>query len=131
MEYKDYLLIFKSGNSYILFDEDAIIINKIFEYKINDLKNNIKVGFPINSLDKCLDKLETLNINFLIVDNKAIIKKQNYEVNNFSNYIESVFEYISINNKVKVINDFIKSMNDNNKKIELVHKIEKIIKMYQ
>ena len=131
LEYKDYLILFKSGNFYLSFDEDAIIMNKVFNYKINDLKSNIKVGFPVNSLNKCLEKLKNLNINFLIIDNNEIIKKQNNDINNFSNYIGGVFEYISINNKIKVINEFIKSMNDNNKKIELIHKIEETIKMYQ
>lgn len=131
LEYKEYLILFKSGNFYLSFDEDAIIMNKVFNYKINDLKSNIKVGFPVNSLNKCLEKLKNLNINFLIIDNNEIIKKQNNEINNFSNYIGGVFEYISINNKIKVINEFIKSMNDNNKKIELIHKIEETIKMYQ
>lgn len=131
LEYKEYLILFKSGNFYLSFAEDAIIMNKVFNYKINDLKSNIKVGFPVNSLNKCLEKLKNLNINFLIIDNNEIIKKQNNDINNFSNYLGGVFEYISINNKIKVINEFIKSMNDNNKKIELIHKIEETIKMYQ
>lgn len=131
LEYKDYLILFKSGNFYLSFDEDAIIMNKVFNYKINNLKSNIKVGFPVNSLNKCLEKLKNLNINFLIIDNNEIIKKQNNDINNFSNYLGGVFEYISINNKIKSINEFIKSMNDNNKKIELIHKIEETIKMYQ
>ena len=40
LEYKDYIILFKSGNFYISFDEDAVILNELFNFKINELKNN-------------------------------------------------------------------------------------------
>ena len=49
-EYKEYVILFKSGNFYISFDEDSTILNKIFGYKIVDLKNNrhVRKGFSSN-----------------------------------------------------------------------------------
>lgn len=67
------MILFKSGNFYISFDEDATVLNEIFNLKINELKNNIKVGFPINSLDKYIKDLNNLGINYLITSNKEII----------------------------------------------------------
>ena len=38
LEYKDYLIIFKSGSFYISFDEDATILHNLFNYKFVELK---------------------------------------------------------------------------------------------
>ena len=35
----------------------------MFNFKINELKNNIKVGFPIHSLDKYINALNDYSIN--------------------------------------------------------------------
>lgn len=46
LEYIDYPILFKSKSIYVPFDKDTtIILNKLFCYKINELKNNIKVVF--------------------------------------------------------------------------------------
>lgn len=131
LDYQDFLLIIKSGNFYVLFDEDAIIMNKLFGFKINDLKNNIKVGFPVNSIDKYINMLKELEINYLIIENMEIVDESINDNNSFNDYKESVFEYISINNKIDNIVEYVKNIDDKNVKIELVHKIEEIIKMYQ
>ena len=64
LDYKEYVILFKSGNFYISFDEDSVILNKVFNYKIVEMKNNIKVGFPLNNIDMVIDKLKELNINY-------------------------------------------------------------------
>ena len=64
MEYNNYIIMIKSGSFYVSFNEDAIILNKIFGYKIVSLKNNIKVGFPINLRDKNINILENKKINW-------------------------------------------------------------------
>ena len=46
-EYDNYILLFKSGSFYIGFNEDAIVLHKLFNYKIVTMKNSIKVGFPL------------------------------------------------------------------------------------
>ena len=44
----------KSGGFYICFDDDAIIISCLCNYKIN----NGRVGFPINAINKVTNLLE-------------------------------------------------------------------------
>ena len=100
LDYKEYVILLKSGNFYISFDEDSIILNKLFNYKIINLKNNIKIDFPLNSIDLVLRKLEKLRINYVIIDNKNIINQKEYEDNNFSKFTSSVFEIISINSRI-------------------------------
>ena len=52
LNYPCYLLLFKYGNFFIALNDDAIILNRILNYKIIDLKPHIKVGFPLNSIKK-------------------------------------------------------------------------------
>ncbi|MGN0974193.1 MAG: hypothetical protein ACI4OT_05560, partial [Bacilli bacterium] len=97
LEYKDYVILFQSGNFCISFDEDAIVLNELFNFKINELKNNIKVGFPLHSLDKYINSLNDYNINYLVIFNKEIITKKTFDNNSYNNYSKSVFDIISIN----------------------------------
>lgn len=46
----------KSGGFYIFFDDDAIIISFLCNYKIN----NGRVGFPINTINKVTNLLEDI-----------------------------------------------------------------------
>lgn len=123
LEYKEYVILFKSGSFYISFDEDSLILNKVFNYKILELKNNIKAGFPLNSLDTVINKLKELSINYIIIEDKNIKEKYEVENNNFSKYTSSVFEVISINNRIDKIVDKLKSI-DNDKVKEILNEIE-------
>lgn len=126
LEYKEYVILFKSGSFYISFDEDSLILNKVFNYKILELKNNIKAGFPLNSLDTVISKLEELNISYIIIEDKNIKEKYQSETNNFSKYTSSVFKIISINNRIDKIVDKLKSI-DNNKIKNILDEIEIMI----
>ena len=123
LEYKEYVILFKSGSFYISFDEDSLILNKLFNYKILNLKNNIKVGFPLNSLDNVISKLKELNINYIIIEDKDIKEKYEVEDNTFSKYTSSVFEVISINNRIDKIVDKLKSIHIDKVK-EILDEIE-------
>lgn len=126
LDYKEYVILFKSGSFYISFDEDSIILNKLFNYKIINLKNNIKIGFPLNSIDLVLRKLEKLRINYVIIDNKNIINQKEYEDNNFSKFTSSVFEIISINSRIEKIIEKLKSI-DNDSIKDILGKIESVV----
>ena len=121
LEYKEYVILFKSGSFYISFDEDSIILNKLL-----NLKNNIKVGFPLGNINNVTSKLEELKINYIIIDNKSIVKKYENEDNNFKEFTSSVFEVISINNRINKIVDKLKNM-DNDKIKDVLSKIESMI----
>ena len=126
LDYKEYVILFKSGSFYVSFDEDSLILNKVFNYKILELKNNIKAGFPLNSLDTVINKLKELSINYIIIEDKNIKEKYEVENNNFSKYTSSVFEVISINNRIDKIVDKLKSI-DNDKVKEILDEIEIMI----
>ncbi len=92
-----------------------------------ELKNNIKVGFPLNSLDTVINKLKELSINYIIIiEDKNIKEKYEVENNNFSKYTSSVFEVISINNRIDKIVEKLKRMDNDNIK-EILDEIESMI----
>ena len=63
----------KSGGFYICFDDDAIIISFLCNYKIN----NGRVGFPINTINKVTNLLEDNSINYIIKENMEEKEKKN------------------------------------------------------
>ena len=59
---KDYVLIVKQNGKFCyVYDTDALIFNYIFDYKII---SGLRCGFPNNSLEKVLNKLEELKISY-------------------------------------------------------------------
>lgn len=93
-ENTDKLYLFKSGIFYIAIEDDAKKLSELFNFKLNNLNNTVmKCGFPQKRLEFYIDKLNSLNILFEIVD-------LNYsKVDNYSDYLN--------NNKIK---DIIKSI---------------------
>jgi len=86
MKYLKYIILIKSGNFYIALGDDAKIINNILGYQIKEFSNTVKIGFPIISLNKVLDKLDTLKINYMIIDKNVDLKKK-YNKNNYNKYL--------------------------------------------
>ena len=76
-EYEKYILLLKFGSFYVALEEDVAILNKIFGFKIKETNRFIKVGFPLNSLNKVTNILDSKNINYIVYD-KEIKKKEKY-----------------------------------------------------
>lgn len=88
--YKETLVLIHSGNFLYTFLEDATIMNYLFGYKIIDNR----VGFPISIAEKIKLKLNSLNVDYLIVE------KDSYFFTTFNKYNN----YINVNKKaLKVI----------------------------
>lgn len=126
LDYRDYLILIKCGNFYECIDTDAFILNKIMGYKLKRLSNTFKAGFPINSLDKVIDKLFNENINYIIVDNE-IIEIKEFDNNTYSNYNfndkDIFYNSLRIERIINYLND-----NINNDINDILDKIENIIK---
>ena len=60
----DSIVMIKVGTFYHIYDKDMIIINYLFKYKIID----DRVGFPVSALNKVINKLKKLKINYYIDD---------------------------------------------------------------
>ena len=127
LNYSDYIIIFKIGNFYNVLNDDCIVLNNIFNYKIVDKDSYIKTGFPYSSLDKVITKLDIEHINYLVIENNNILDKHNYEDNHYSHYQNTINQY---NYGYKKINYLFKYLKDNllNDNInDIVEQIEEII----
>ncbi len=129
VDYKDYLILIKSGVFYECISKDALIMDKIFGYKIKKLNNTFRSGFPVKNIASVIDILEKNNLNYIIVNNDAIEKKYECDNNKYSNYnfdmdlilydfvqIEKIIKYLSDNildeNISKKINIIIKTLEE-------------------
>ena len=124
--YKNYLIILKTGVFYICINDDAFILNKLFSYKIREFNSYKRIGFPINSLNKVLKRLERLNINYIVYDNK-IITKVSFTNNSYNKYKIDINTYNSYLRRIKNINSIlVDRINSNNLK-DILGKIENIL----
>lgn len=67
---KDKLYLFRCGNFYIFINDDAKEICNVTTLKLTSVGNNLKCGFPVNSLDKYLNLFNNLKLNIEIVENE-------------------------------------------------------------
>lgn len=122
--YKNYIILIRNGNFYLALNDDSIVLNNIFKFKIIELKNFIKCGFPLDSIYKVTDTLDDLNINYLIYDNNITYKKK-YTTNNYLKYINKS-NYILLK-KIDNINNILK-LNINSTHINnIINDIEGIL----
>lgn len=94
---KEEVALIKSGAFYITFNEDAMIMNYIFNYTIS----NSKIGFPLNGLDKVKKVLKEKNINYIIYNNEII--DSNKTSNNEYINIVNLYKKKEYNSKSKEI----------------------------
>lgn len=125
LEYKNYIILFKCGNFYISLNDDANVMNNIFNHKIVDNGSFIKTGFPISSLNKIITELEDKQINYLIID-KEIISKNKFKNNNYINYLEDNNHSLNFN-RINLINKILKNNISNSNINDILNKIERII----
>ncbi|MDD3821536.1 MAG: hypothetical protein ACOXZW_01655 [Bacilli bacterium] len=73
-QYPKALILIKSGVFYEALNDDAYIINYLFNYKIKQRSNYIMVGFPVNIIKKIEGQLLKQKISYVIlnVDNQYI-----------------------------------------------------------
>jgi len=117
-EYSDSVVLIKSGNFYITYENDALIMNNIFNYQ----NINNKVGFPIRSVDKVMNSLNDKNINYVIDNNDdSDILEFTSNGNEYLRYYEQAKKYEFRDSLNKILLDKIKflieSDNDNYEKI--------------
>lgn len=68
-ENKDLVYLFKSGVFYIALEEDAKLLSKMLDLKINTQnKSFIKCGFPVSKIEKYKMFLNNMNIKYRIFE---------------------------------------------------------------
>lgn len=96
----------KSGTFYQVFDDDSYILYYLFNYSI---KNN-KVGFPKSVLNKVINKLDDLKINYEVINEninnnfKNLNKYNKYRELGFNKYNKDI-HYSNLIDKIKNIDE--------------------------
>lgn len=105
--YYDYILLIKNGNFYICLNQDAFVLSNIFNFKIIESKNFLKSGFPISSIDRVLNILTKLSVNYIIID-KEVVEKEKFDSNNYNEYINNG-NFINNLNRINKISEVLKT----------------------
>lgn len=127
----EYMVLIKEGSFYHTYGKDAYIISYLFGYKIKEIEKIKACGFPINTINRVVAKLETNKINYLILD-----RRNNYDIeeiynnknlNEYKKNYEKSKCYINKMARINSINQFlIENMNKENFK-EIINLMEEII----
>lgn len=93
------IVLRKSGGFYVVFGDDSIIFYYLFKYKIV----GDKVGFPIKSIDKVLNKLNECKINYKIINTDINV---NFKLkNNYNKYLDLGKKKYSLDYRINSIID--------------------------
>lgn len=126
---KKYVCLFKIGTFYHTYGRDSYIISYLFNYKINML--NHEAGFPVNSLNKVIARLELEKINYITLDNRNNYDeelKQDYKnLNRYDKVYNKAREFININSRIENINLNLLKLANKKGTRKLLESIEKII----
>ena len=85
--------LFKAGLFYIFIDEDAKQVAGKLNLMLTKLNDQVsKCGFPLNALEKYIEKMKANKIKFVIIDdNKPISNHTKYLTNNkILNFINKI-----------------------------------------
>ena len=124
--YKDYVVLLKSGNFYISFNKDAIIMNNIFNYQIKQVKDYIKIGFPIISINKIVNQLTLRKVNYVIIDTD-IINKKKFSNNSYKKYLLEKENYEIFLVRIKKINSILTNSLNNEELKKVLDNIENVL----
>ena len=107
---KDYVLIVKQNGKFCyVYDTDALIFNYIFDYKII---SGLRCGFPNNSLEKVLNKLEELKISYQVKYlDKIISTKQFKNLNDYTRISILARKTALLKNRLDILMKTIKTSN--------------------
>lgn len=139
--YPKSIALIKAGNFYECLNDDATIMNSIFDYKIIRLKKYIRVGFPISKINYITGILTDKEINYVtLIDD--IISNERFKHNKYNDYLEEA-NYKNDNTleddfekklnselalkKIKMINKELNQNINNPKIIDILNEIERVI----
>lgn len=119
------VVIIKIGTFYEVYNNDAIILSYLLNYKIREVGiNDINCGFPSTALNKVKTKLENEKIDYLIVDkvhSYEEIEKLTYKSDNkYEEILNNANIYVDKMKRIKKVYDFLL---DDSSKLESVEKL--------
>lgn len=100
-----FVKLYKNDGKFVTcYNEDAYILHSIFEYKLVAEGKNDKLGFPSSIIDKIIEKLEKLSINYQIYYKREVETIKDFkENNNYQKYLDEGLLQVEIDKKVDLI----------------------------
>lgn len=129
--HKNDIILVKIGKFYQVYGKDAYIISYIFDYKLKKVEEVYMCGFPQDSYNKVIAKLEEKKINYMILD-----RRNNYEIdeicdnknlNTYTTYFEKARKYINLKIRIENINNYLLENIDKQDFKNILNKMEEII----
>lgn len=131
------IFLVKAGKFYNYFESDTVILNYLFDYKIN--KNELKDcgkkpvlsgGFPITNLEKVTQELYNKKINYFVLDNQnsyEVVDKKLWSNNRYEEfYNKGTFKI----KNVKKLETFYSYLNESKMYPEFSDEIDKLMKIF-
>lgn len=125
-KYPKSIILIKSGNFYVAINDDAIIMNLIFDYKIKELPNYMRIGFPVPTLNKITKVLTEKEINYILFKNGEI-NPVKFNHNNYNKYIDKILDYELAQTKIKYIMQELDKYKLNHKIIDVLNEMERAL----
>lgn len=100
-----FIKLYKNDGKFITcYNDDAYILHSIFGYKLVGEGKNDKLGFPSTVIDKIIDKLDSLSINYEIYYKKELESSKDFKKkNNYQKYLDQGLLQVEIDKKVDLI----------------------------
>ena len=67
-DFKSAICILKVGSFYITYENDAIAMHAVTDYKVVDQISYIKLGFPLSKIEDIKKLLENEEVNYIIIE---------------------------------------------------------------
>lgn len=119
-KYKNYIIIMKVGSFYNAISRDAYVLSSVFNYKINQFSNTVKVGFPLTSLNKVLNTLDKMAINYIVYENDIVIK-QKFKRNNYQDFFKN---NLTVKERINAINLKLNEIAQTPEILKILEKVE-------
>lgn len=111
------IVVMKSGNFYKTFGDDALILWKMFGYRVN----NGVACFPISSFGGVISRLNRAGISVIVNSSEGVINYETALENTYNEYLENAISSNLINKKIEEMKEKI-----NKKLMEDINNYDKI-----
>ena len=124
-KYLNFIVLMQMGNFFEVLGSDCYMIHDIFGYKVSPYSKTIRSGFPITSLNKVTDKLDSLKINYLVIKNGEIEIKRKFNMNHYNNHLK--METLSTTDRITMIYHKLLSLEGTSNIDSILSKVEKVL----
>lgn len=124
-KHPNYIVLMQMGNFFEILGSDCYIIHDIFKYKISPYSKTIRSGFPLNSLNKVMDKLDSLKINYIVIKSGDVLLKRKFNINHYNSYLKT--ETLNASERILIIYHKLLSLEKTSNIDSILSKVEKVL----